>query len=331
MKAILLRRLGDPSVLEYSEVPTPQPGDSEVLIKAHTIGVGMPEVLARKGTYEWTPRLPFIPGIEMSGTDVELGRDVHTLATGQPVFVSARDLPSRAGCYAEYIALPAAAAYPLPAGCPLEAAACLSNFQVAYHILHTAARGVQAHSVLIYAAAGGVGSAALELAKLAGMAVIGAVSTEEQRESVTHLGADHVVNYCSEDFITRVREATGGQGVDLILDSVGGMNFGRNFSMVAPMGMVVSYGYREGWPDPNKLLEAMRTNFAVSPAVRFFTMHSFDERPDVRSATMKTLLTYLADGNLHPLIYDRLPLAEARRAHELLESGQVIGKLVLKP
>ena len=143
MKAILLRRPGGPQALEYVEVPTPVPGEGKVLVKADTIGVSMPEVLVRRGTYAWMPPLPAIPGIELSGTVVAHGPNTAEPALGQPVFVSARDLPVRAGCYAEYIAVPARAAHPLPPGCSLEAAACLSNYQVAYHVLHTAARGVE--------------------------------------------------------------------------------------------------------------------------------------------------------------------------------------------
>src|SRR5438445_5425627 len=127
MKAILLTRTGDPSVLEYTEVPTPRPQPGEVLVKADTIGVSRPEILVRRGTYAWMPPLPAIPGIELSGTVVEQARDVVEPANGQPVFVSSRDLPVRAGCYAEYIAVPADAAHPLPPGSSLEAAACLSN------------------------------------------------------------------------------------------------------------------------------------------------------------------------------------------------------------
>ena len=128
MKAILLRHPGEPSALESVEMPTPRPGVGEVLVKADTIGVSMPEVLVRRGTYAWMPPLPAIPGIELSGTVVEQGRGITKPEVGSPVFVSARDLPVRAGCYAEYIAVPAAAAHLLPPGCELEAAACLSNY-----------------------------------------------------------------------------------------------------------------------------------------------------------------------------------------------------------
>ena len=330
MKAILLSAPGRPSALEYVEVPTPVPGEREVLVKAHSIGVSMPEVLVRRGTYAWMPPLPAIPGIELSGTIVEHGPGVAEPALGQPVFVSARDLPVRAGCYAEYIAVPARAVHSLTPGCRLEAAACLSNYQVAYHLIHTAARGSAAECVLVHNAAGGVGSAALQLALIAGMKVIGVAGSDAKTATVIRLGAQDAINYRTEDVVARVLEVTQGRGSDLILDPIGGKGFGRNFAMLAPLGMVVSYGRLDGPPDAD-LLTAMRANSAQSPALRFFTIHSFDDRPDIRAATMKTLLDHLAAGRIHPLIHDRLPLAEAARAHELLESRQVIGKLLLKP
>ena len=330
MKAIVIRRTGDPSVLEYVDVPTPRPGRDEVLVKADTIGVSMPEVLVRRGTYAWMPPLPAIPGIELSGTIVECGGGVPARAVGRPVFVSARDLPQRAGGYAEYIAVPAEAARPLPAGCDLEAAACLSNYQVAYHLVHTASRGVEAKCVLVHTAAGGVGSAAVQLALLAGMRVIGVAGSDAKTSAIRDLGADSAINYRTEDVVARVREATGGRGADLILDPIGGKGFARNFAMLAPLGLVISYGRLDGPPDPG-FVGAMREHHAVSPAVRFFTIHSFDDRPDIRDDATEALFSHLATGGIKPLIHARLPLAEARRAHEMLESGEVIGKVVLKP
>ncbi len=330
MKAILLSRTGDPSVLEYVEVATPRPGVGEVLVRADTIGVSMPELLVRRGTYAWMPPLPAIPGIEMSGTIAELGPGVTGRAVGEPVFVSARDLPVRAGCYAEYIAVPAAAAHALPPGCDLEAASCLSNYQVAYHLLHTASRGVAAHTVLVHTAAGGVGSAAVQLARIAGMRVVGIAGSEAKRQAVLALGAEHAINYRTEDVVARVREATEGRGADLILDPVGGKGFARNFAMLAALGMVISYGRLDGPPDPG-FVQAMRDNSAISPAVRFFTIHSFDDRPDIRAAATRALLEHLSTGAIRPLIHARLKLADARLAHEMLESGEVIGKIVMKP
>src|ERR1700751_6302221 len=154
------------------------------LIKTDTIGVSMPEVLVRKGVYAWMPPLPAIPGIELARIIVEQGAGTTEPAIGQPVIVSARDLPVRAGCYAEYIAVPARAAHPLPPGCSLEASACLSNYQVAYHVLHTAARGVEAKRVLVHTAAGGVGSAAVQLALIAGLEVIGIAGSEKKTRAI---------------------------------------------------------------------------------------------------------------------------------------------------
>ena len=273
---------------------------------------------------------PGDPLIELSGTVVEQGRGVTEPAVGSPVFVSARDLPVRAGCYAEYIAVPAHAAHPLPPGCSLETAACLSNYQVAYHLLHSAACGATAECVLVYTAAGGVGSAAVQLALIAGMKVIGVAGSDAKIRAVIGLGATGAINYRTEDVVARVLEVTQRRGADLILDPIGGKGFGRNFAMLAPLGMVVSYGRLDGAPDPD-LLSAMRANSAKSPAVRFFTIHSLDDRPEIRAATMKVLLDHLAAGRIRPLIHARLPLADAARAQELLESGQVIGKLLLKP
>ena len=330
MKAILLTRAGGPEALEYTEMPTPEPGPDEVLVAADTIGVSMPEVLVRRGTYAWMPPLPAIPGIEMSGVIVGCGRDARDHELGEKVFISARDLPVRAGCYAEYIAVPSAAAHKLPPQCDLEGAACLSNYHVAYHALHTAARGVEAKTVLVYTAAGGVGSALVQLALIAGMRVIGVAGGEVKRRAVLGLGAHRAIDHRSEDVVARVKEATDGRGVDLILDPIGGKGFARNFAMLAPLGLVVSYGRLDGPPDPG-FVEAMRAHHSVSPAVRFFTIHSFDDRPDIRAAASETLIGHLAAGRIAPLIHDRLPLAEAGRAQAMLEAGEVIGKVLLKP
>src|SRR5260370_25217854 len=249
MKAILLRRTGDPTALEYVDVPTPQPQEGEVLVTADKIRVSMPEVLVHKGVYAWMPPLPVIPGIELAGTIVEQGSGATQPPVGQPVFVSARDLPVRAGCYAEYIAVPARAAHPLPPGCSLEAAACLSNYQVAYHVLHTAAPGVEAKRVLVHTAAGGVGSAAVQLALIAGLEVIGVAGSEKKTRAILGLSAQHAIDYRSEDVVASVRALTGGRGADLILDPIGDNGFGRNFDMLTPLVMVVTNARLDSPPD----------------------------------------------------------------------------------
>ena len=332
MKAILLTRTGDPSVLEYVDLPTPRPQAGEVLVKAHTIGVSRPELLVRRGTYQWMPPLPAIPGIEMAGTVAELGAGTTGFSPGDKVYVSARELPVRAGCYAEFIAVPARALFRLPPQVALEAAACLSNYQVAYHLLHTATRGAPGKSVLIDGAAGGLGSAAVQLAKLAGMTAIGLVNGEDKARALLRFGADHVINAATDDVAARVAAFTDGVGVDLILDAVGGQKFADNLAMLAPFGLVVSYGRLQGPPEAN-VIAALENGpgYLNSTAVRVFTMHTLDDKPAVRAESMNYLIARLAEGAIRPLIHARLPLRDARRAHELLEARQVIGKILLKP
>jgi NADPH2:quinone reductase len=332
MKAILLTRTGGPSVLDYVELPTPRPADGEVLVKADTIGVSRPELLVREGTYKWMPPLPAIPGIEMAGTVVECGKGAARLAIGQKVYVSARELPQRAGCYAEYIAVPEQAVRVLPPEADLEAAACLSNYQVAYHLIHTATRGAPGKTALIASASGGLASAAVELARLAGMVVIGVVGSDMKARAVKAHGADHVIDRSREDVDARVKEITGGIGVDLVLDAYGGATFAEYFDMLAPFGIAVSYGRMEGGLG-SRLLDAMDSGpgYLNSGAVRVFTMHTFDDKPAFRTESMNYLIARLAEGQIRPLIHARLPLKDARRAHEMIEARTVIGKILLKP
>ena len=138
------------------------------------------------------------------------------------------------------------------------------------------------------------------------------------------------IDYRSEDVVSRVSEITGGRGVDLILDPIGGKGFARNFSMLAPLGMVISHGRLDGPPDPD-FLSSMRAHSSKRPAVRFFTIHSFDDRPDIRTATMRTPLDHLAAGRIRPISKTVCRFPRPPRAQQLLESGAVIGKLLLKP
>src|SRR5262245_16652025 len=333
MKAIVLARTGDPSVLEYAEVPTPRPGPGEVLVKADTIGVSRPELLVRRGVYPWMPPLPAIPGIEMAGTVAELGAGATRFALGQKVYVTARELPVRAGCYAEYIAVLERALFALSAETDLEAAACLSNYQVAWHLLHTATRGAPGKSVLVYAASGGLGSGAVELARLAGMTAIAIVGTREKARAIREFGADHVIDTGTEDIAARVAEITGGAGVDLILDPVGGKNFAGNLAMLAPFGLAVCYGWLQGPMEANVVTALGRgePGYLNSTAVRVFTMHTLDDKPALRAQSMNDLIARLAEGKIRPLIHARLPLKDARRAHEMIEARAVTGKVMLKP
>ena len=331
MKAILLTRTGDPSVLDYVEVPTPSPREDQVLVKADTIGVSRPEILVRKGIYPWMPKLPAIPGIEMTGTVVERGRAVTGLAVGQKVFISARELSERAGCYAEYIAVPEQAPFPIPDGVDLEAAACLSNYQVAYHAIHTAGRVIPDGLAVVDAASGGVGSALVQLAKIAGMRVIAIVGGNDKVDALRKFGADHVIDHLREDPVARVAEISSGQGADLVLDGIGGKDAARKIPMIGAFGLAVFYGRIDGLPDESLVESLGVVHYDASPAVRFFTMHTMDDKPRMRTEAMQYLMGKLHEGAIRPLIHGRLHLSEARKAHEMLEARQVIGKLLLKP
>ncbi len=331
MKAIQIQRTGGPEVLEYVELPTPKANASQVLVRAHTIGVNMPEVFVRRGTYRWSPPLPAIPGIEMSGIVEAIGADVLGYRVGQPVYVSARELSQRGGCYAEYIAVDQQALYALPESLDLEAAAALSGYQVAWHLLNNATRGFRFDSVLVTAAGGGIGSACVQLARAAGKRVIAVAGSDEKVTFALSQGAEAAINYRTEDVTARVKELTQGRGVDLLLDSVAGKEFPHLFDCLAILGMLVLYGHLGGGPDSAAVFDAMEKQPGRSVALRLFSMHAFDHDPQSRRECTAALLDLLGRRAIKPVIHERLPLARAARAHELLESGTVIGKVVLKP
>ena len=330
MKAILMERPGPPEVLRYVDVPMPEPAPGQVLVRAHSIGVGMPEVLVRRGQYGWMPPLPAIPGIEMSGVVEKLGESVTSLKVGQAVFVSARELKVRGGCYAEYIAAEADALYPLPEGIDLEAAAAMSNYQVAWHLLYSAPNGMHYESFMATAAAGGVGSALVQLGKLADKRVIGMIDSDERAAFVLSLGADGTINYQTESVTERVRGLTSGRGVDVIFDSFGGPRFAEQFERLAPFGMIVSYGFLDGPPDGD-VMGAIHKRITDCLGMRIFSMHAFDQNRSKRREVTEEIFRLLAAGKIRPPIWARLPLADAGKAQAFIESGKVLGKVILKP
>jgi len=330
MKAIQITETGGPDVLKYVELPTPKPGPGEVLIKAHAIGVCMPETYVRKGAYQWMPPLPLIPGIEMSGTVVETGSGTSRLRVGQPVFVSAREFKERGGCYAEYLAAREELLYPLPAGIDLDQAAGLANYQVAWHLLNSALKGFQYESVLVLAAAGGVGTALVQLAKAYGRRVIGVVSSDERAVFARAHGADEIVDRKRGNLVDQVKQLTNGRGVDLVLDIVGGSGMTDLFDCLDRFGLLMLYGRLEGRPTGD-IAAAVEKAPWRSLAYRYFTMHTLDDWPERRARCTHDLIRLLHAGTIKVPIYERVPLAEAARAHRIFESGQVMGKLIMKP
>jgi NADPH:quinone reductase len=330
LKVVLIRTTGGPEVLEVCEAPIPEPRDTEVLIKAEAFGVGQPDVLIRKGIYKWAPPLPANPGNDLAGRIAGVGRSVSGFALDQKVLLSARDLAQRGGCYAEYVAVPADAVHALPESIDLAEATALANYQVAYALLHETTGPRVPKSALVVGAAGGVGSALVQLAKSAGMTVIGTVSGAEKAAFARAMGADHIVNYRAQPVPEATLEVTGGKGVDLILDHVGGPAFTGYLAALANWGTLVSYNAFGGLPDKDLLAE-MRIHVGKSPAVRCFSFHTYDHDRDGRRRLMSAVIGLLAAGAIRPAIGARFRLSEVRQAHALLEAGTALGKIVMQP
>ena len=330
MKAVQITETGGPDVLKYVDLPTPQPGPDEVLVKAHAIGVCMPETLVRQGVYAWMPPLPLIPGIEMSGTVVEAGAGCTQLRVGQKVFVCAREFKERANCYAEYIAGPEERIYAVPDDIDLDQVAGLANYQVAWHLLNSALKGFQYESALVIAAAGGVGTALVQLAKAYGKRVIGVTSSEERAAFVRAQGADEVIDRKHGNVVEQTLKLTQGRGVDLILDCVGGPHMTALFDCLERFGLLMLYGRLEG-PATGNIHDAIHKAPWRSGAFRYFTMHTLDDWPELRARCTHDLIRLLHEGKIQVPIYDRIPLDEAARAHRVFESGAVMGKLLMKP
>jgi NADPH2:quinone reductase len=329
LQAIQISRTGAPDVLESVSLPTPVPAANEVLIKAHSIGVNFFDILIRTGRYPWMPDLPFVPGNDMSGHIAALGPGAGKFTVGQPVFVTGYDLDHGGGLYAEYVSVPQDAVWALPDSVDLEQATALTNYQLAWLLLHTAARGVEPQTGLVHGAAGGVGTALADVSRIAGAKVIGVAGSATKCDFVRKRGATHAVDPNAGPLVERVMALTEGRGADIVFDHVAGKNFTDGLKMLAPFGVIVSYGLLGGMPETN-LFKEMRGLVARSPAVRCFSIHSYDDNPAPRRAAMERAIELLAGGKVKPAIADRIPLAQAARAHEMLERRGALGKIVLK-
>jgi NADPH2:quinone reductase len=301
-----------------------------VRVRAEAIGVGVPDMLMRSGNYNWIPSFPFTPGNELAGTIDAVGEGVTRFKAGDRAFVSARELPQRGGGYAEAIVVPAEAPFALPEGVSAEQAVTLGNYQLGWLLLNYAAQPQVGQRLLIHAAAGGAGSALVELAKRQGLTVYGIAGGADKARYVRELGADAAIDRHAEDIGERVFELTGGAGVDFIYDSVAGPRFVDNFDMLAAMGTVILFGYIGGHPDPD-IYTAMRAAVGRSVGLRLFSIHVLDDQPNIRRGAMDAAMAALVAGEIAPRIHARLKLAQAADAHRLLESGAVAGKVVLVP
>ncbi len=323
MQVIRMHETGSIDVLRVEEMETPALGPGQVVVDTAAISVNFADSLVRRGLYPAMPPLPAIPGLEASGTVSAVGDGVTGVFKGQRVVFFG------SSCYAEQVVVDARAVTPLPNRVSFEAAAALPvNYLTAYHMIHTMARMPRGSTVLVRAAAGGVGTAAGQLCQLAGIQAIGTTSSKEKAAFALDQGYGAILLYPEEDVAEGVRELTGGRGVDVVLDSVAGDVFAESFDVLAPMGQIIWFGMAAGEPTVD-IGAKIRQTAGRSLGVRFFVLYSVS--PEDFASSMRELLGYVRIGSITPRIHATLPLAEAGKAHELLEGKAVMGKVLLTP
>lgn len=324
MQAIRVEGFGEPEVLQYTEVERPSPGPGEALIEVRSIGVNYADTMRRRNKYLVPQELPFVPGSEVAGVVSEVGENVEGVSPGDRVMTLLGT-----GGYAPYAVTAAKNLMPLPDALGFEEAAAVPlQGLTAYHILRTSGRLAEGESVLVHAAAGGVGTLAVQVAKLLGAGkVIATASTDEKLELARDLGADHLIDYADESWPERVREATDGEGADVILEMVGGDFPQKNLSCLAPFGRMVVFGSASG--DRGKIVPASLMN--GNQTVVGFWLVPFLGRPDLLGSSLQEILGWVASGELRLIIGARYPLERAAEAHADLEGRLTTGKIVLAP
>jgi NADPH:quinone reductase len=324
MKIIRMYEYGGPEVLKVEETDPLKPKLGEVLIKTEAIGVNYTDISRRRNaTRELTP-LPYTPGVEVAGTVVEVGEGVTGVSNGSQVIAL---VPH--GGYAEYLTVPAAVAFPVPAGMDaVDAAALPLQGITAYQIISTFGRLQPGERIFIQAAAGGVGTMAVQLARALGAGqIIASASTQEKLDLALSLGADVGINYTQTGWIDRVMEETDGKGVNLLLEMKGGSTFSENFAYLAPMGRIVMFGAisgQRGIVDSEKLTSRCHT-------VTGYYSGFIGTRPDLFVQDLSDLFRRVSSGQVRPIVNHLYPLEEAAQAHRLMETRQTTGKIILLP
>jgi NADPH2:quinone reductase len=321
MRAVLVSDTGTADVLQLTEVEQPSPGPGQVLVQVAVAGVNYMDVYQRSGG---TPlRTPFVAGAEGVGTVVARGDGVDDLAVGQRVGW----LRGGQGSYAEFVAVDAAMAVPVPDGIPDDVATAVLMQGVTAHYLATDTYRVQpGDSVLVHAAAGGVGQLLTQVVRLRGGRVIGTVSTPEKAAAARDAGADEVLQY--DEVPDRVRALTDGRGVAVVYDGVGAATFEGSLASLRPRGMLVVYGTASG---PTPPLEIPRLNTGGSLYVTRPTVVHYTATQDELRARADEVFGWVAAGQLRVSVGGRFELADARQAHQALESRRTTGKLLVLP
>jgi NADPH2:quinone reductase len=313
MKAIKIEEFGGPEVLEYVEVPDPNPKLSEIVVNVKRSGVNFADTHASRNDYLAEQTLPLIPGAEISGQTND-GRRVAVLLGS--------------GGYAEKVAVPQSQLIEIPAEVDYDqAAGGLLQGLTAMALVHRCARIEPGETIVVEAAAGGTGTLAVQLAKRAGAKVIGLASSEEKRELVRGLGADAAVDSRAEDLGAAIREANDGKRVDAVLHMSGGEPFDAEMGVLAPLGRMVVFGIASREQRQISTASLLRGSKAV---IGFWLAHLL-MRPDLLAPMIKDLFAAIAAGELTVTIGEVYPLSEAQRAHEDLIARRTTGKLLLDP
>lgn len=318
---------GAPDVLQKSEAPTPQPGSGEILVCNRAAAVNFIDTIIRRGDMPdgMMPDLPHIPGVEGAGEIEAVGDGVDGFEIGDHVAWMG---PIGAGGYGSHSLVRPSYAARLPEDMDLATAAAIPvNAMTAWHMLVNLGRAKAGDSVLIHAAAGGVGTMALQIAKHLGMTTIASVSTDKQDYARAN-GADHVIDYRSQDVVARVREFTNGRGVDLTLNPIAGESLKADLEALAPLGTAVVFGFLAG-PPAGSFADDLARHFQKSIAVRVSDIYTyFNEAAQSFNEDLNRVFDLLSAKVLRPRI---TPMAfdQAAEAHRRLEAGNTTGKLVL--
>jgi NADPH2:quinone reductase len=323
MTVIAITAPGGPEVLQPARQPLPQPDPDEVLIRVAAAGVNAPDLSQRRGRYDPPPGASPLPGLEVSGVVVALGREVRGLAVGAPVVALCNG-----GGYAEYVAVPAGQVLPLPAGWSLvDAAALPETFFTVQQTLVMRAGLEPGMDVLIHGAAGGIGGTAIQVARLFGARPIAVVSTPEKARYAESLGADAVIEHRREDFVERTLQLTGGKGADRIVDMVGGDYLPRNIAAAARGAHIVLLASLSGAPSTVNAGQLVFKWLTVSGSTLRPQTPAFKAK--IADSLRRTVWPALADGRIGPPRLRRLPLERASEAHGAMEDRAHFGKIVL--
>jgi NADPH:quinone reductase len=320
MKAILVRQFGGLDVLKLEEVPTPKPDAGQVLVRVHAAGVNPYDTYMRAGTYAIKPPLPYTPGSDAAGVVESVGPGVKQVKPGDRVYVA----KTVSGAYAEYTLALESQVHPLPAKVTFAQGACIwVPYGTAYHSLFQATAARAGETVLVHGASGGVGIAAVQLARARGLTVFGTAGSEKGQQLVRREGAHQVFNHADAGHQEQILKTTDGRGVDLILEMLANVNLGQDLKLLAIRGRVIIIGSRgDVTITPRDLMQRRASATGV-----ILWKITDDEEKEIHAG----IIAGLENGTLRPVVGKEIPLSEASRAHkEVLEPG-AFGKIALVP